>query len=82
MKANVEIAIPEFNSLGSKEVKFTQKESVEETFNSILKTLNKSDSKNWQSIEFDFDNDTILVCKHWLIETDFNFSLSHQIQVN
>ena len=79
MEAIISIAIPEFNSLADRKIKFTQKENAEETFKSILTSLNKKDSKNWQSVEFEFNNENVLVCKHWLIETDFNFELSHQI---
>ena len=80
MKATISFGIPEFNSLGTKEINFTPKEDKETTFRSIWKSLNKTLDKNWQSIEFDFNNETILVCKHWLKETNFNFEQSHQIQ--
>jgi hypothetical protein len=80
MKATVSFKIPEFNSMGTKEINFKEQEDKETTFRSILKSFNKTLDKNWQSIEFDFNNETILVCKHWLIETEFNFEQSHQIQ--
>ena len=80
MKALVSFNIPEFNSIGTKEFKFKEKENAENTFKSICKSFNKTLNKNWQSIEFDFNNETILVCKHWLIETNFNWNESHQIQ--
>jgi len=80
MSAIVSFKIPEFNSIGTKEIKFKEQENAENTFRSIWKSFNKTLDKNWQSIEFEFNNGTILVCKHWLIETDFNFELSHQIQ--
>jgi hypothetical protein len=80
MKATVSFKIPEFNSMGTKEINFKEQEDKETTFRSIWKSFNKTLDKNWQSIEFDFNNETILVCKHWLIETDFNFEQSHQIQ--
>lgn len=72
--------IPEFNSFGSKEIKFKELQDKESTFKSILKSFNKKLDKNWNSIEFKFENESILICKHWLIETDFNFELSHQIK--
>lgn len=78
--AIVNFGIPEFNSLATKEVKFKEQENKENTFISILKSFNKTLDKNWQSIEFEFNNETILVCKHWLHETNFNFEESHQIQ--
>ena len=80
MKALVSFKIPEFNSIGTKEFKFKEQEDAEDTFRSICKSFNKTLNKNWQSIEFDFNNETILVCKHWLIETNFNWNESHQIQ--
>lgn len=52
---------------------------MENTFRNCCKKLPKFIDKKWQSIEFKFNNETILVCKHWLIETDFDFSNSHQI---
>ena len=45
MEAIISIAIPEFNSLADRKIKFTQKENAEETFKSILTSLNKKDSK-------------------------------------
>ncbi len=80
MEATVSVAIPEFNSFGDKKIKFKPGESKESTFKSILNSLNKSDSKNWRSIEFEFEDETILVCLHWLTETGFDFEQSHQIQ--
>ncbi len=79
MTATINFKIPEFNSIGSKEVKFKQQDTCEETFREIWKSLNKTLDKNWESIEFEFNNQSILVCRHWLQETDFNFSQSHQI---
>lgn len=79
MKAIINFKIPQFYSLGTKEVKFKQQDTCEETFIVIWKSLNKTLDKNWESIEFEFNNQSILVCRHWLQETDFNFSQSHQI---
>ncbi len=79
MKATVSFKIPEFHSLGTKEINFKKFEDKETTFRNIWKSFNKTLDKNWQSVEFEFNNETILVCKHWLIETDFNFEESHQI---
>jgi hypothetical protein len=79
MKATINFKITEFHSLGSKEVNFKHQETCEDTFRSIWKSLNKTLDKNWQSIEFEFNNETILVCRHWLKETNFNFQESHQI---
>lgn len=78
--AIVSFTIPQFNSISTKEINFKDAEDKETTFRNIWKSFNKSLDKNWQSIEFEFNNETILVCKHWLRETDFNFELSHQIQ--
>jgi len=79
-KAIITLGITEFNSIGTKEINFKDFEDKETTFRNILKSLNKFLDNNWQSIEFEFENETILVCKHWLKETDFNFDLSHKIQ--
>lgn len=79
-KAIISFGIPEFNSIGTKEIKFKDFEDKETTFRNIWKSLNKNLDKNWQSIKFEFENEIILVCKHWLEETNFNFDLSHQIQ--
>jgi len=78
-KAIVSFGIPELNSLGTKEVNFKDFEDKETTFKNICKSFNKTLNKNWNSIEFEFEGETILVCKHWLEETDFNFDLSHLI---
>lgn len=78
--AIVSFGIPEFNSLATKEVKFKEQEDKETTFRSIWKSFNKTLNENWQSIEFEFNNENILVCRHWLKETNFNFEESHQIQ--
>lgn len=80
MKAQINFKIPQFNSLGSKEVKFKEQNTCEETFREIWKSLNKTLDKNWESIEFEFNNQSILVCRHWLQETDFDFNQSHKIQ--
>ena len=80
MEAIVSFKIPEFHSIGSKKIKFNQFEDKETTFRNIWKSFNKTLDKNWQSVEFEFNNETILVCKHWLIETNFNWEESHQIQ--
>ena len=82
MKATICFIIPEFHSIGSKEVTFSQKECKESTFNSILNNLNKKLSNNWESITFNFDGDEIMISKHWFLETDFNFELSHTINGN
>lgn len=78
MKAKVSFKIPEFNSIGTKEINFKEQEDKETTFRNIWKSFNKTLDKNWQSIEFDFNNETILICKNWLIETNFDFNKSHQ----
>ena len=78
MKATVIFKIPEFNSIGTKEINFKQQGDKESTFKNIFNSFTKNLDKNWESIEFDFNNETILVCKHWLKETDFNFNLSHK----
>lgn len=78
--ATVSFLIPEFNSIANKEIKFTQANDKETTFRNIWKTFNKNLNKNWQSVEFQFNNQNILVCRHWLKETNFNFELSHEIQ--
>ncbi len=78
--AIVSFKIPEFHSFGTKEIKFKESENSEETFKSILKKLNKNLTKNWESIEFTFNCSDFLVCRHWLIETNFNWEESHQIQ--
>jgi len=80
MKAIITFGIPEFNSIGTKELSFNSQENAENTFKSIWKSFNKMLDQNWQSIEFEFNNETILVCKHWLQETNFNWEQSHQIQ--
>ncbi len=80
MEATINFLIPEFNSFGSKKKSFKELETAESTFNNILNSLGRTFSKNWQSIEFEFNNKNILVCRHWLIETDFNWNESHQIQ--
>ena len=80
MTARVNFLISEFRSLATKEIKFTPQDNAEDTFKNIWKSFNKTLDKNWQSIEFEFNNQTILVCKHWLKETNFNFQESHQIQ--
>jgi hypothetical protein len=79
MKAKISFKIPEFHSMGIKEINFKEQVDKETTFKSIWKSFNKNLDKNWQSIEFDFNNETILVCRHWLIETNFDFNNSHQI---
>jgi hypothetical protein len=80
MIATVSFSISEFHSLSTKDVRFLAKDNAEDTFISIWKSFTKTLDKNWQSIEFEFNNETILVCKHWLKETNFNFQESHQIQ--
>lgn len=77
--ATVEFKIPEFKSGGSKEVKFKELDTCEDTFRGIWKSFPKNLDENWESIEFDFKEERIQVCRHWLIETDFDFELSHQI---
>ena len=57
--------------------KCTKGTTAEETFKSALSSLPKRISKTWESIEFEFENEKITVCEHWLEETDFNFSQSH-----
>ena len=80
MKATVSFGIPKFNSIATKEIKFKQEIDCETTFRSIWKSFNKTLDKNWKSIEFECNNKTILVCRHWLIENNFNWNKSHQIQ--
>ena len=76
----LEFGILEFNSIGSKEIKMNEiLDTAEQTFNACLLLIPKRLLKTWQSIEFEFNNQTILVCKHWLIETNFDFENSHQI---
>ncbi len=55
------------------------KGTPEETFRNALNSLPKKIQKNWEQISFDFHGNTFLIMKHWLIETDFNFELSHEI---
>ena len=55
------------------------KETPEETFINALNSLPKKIQKNWEQIYFDFHGNTFLIMKNWLIETDFNFELSHEI---
>jgi len=82
MEAIVSFKIPEFHSFGTKKifVKNAKSDNSEETFKNILKSLGRTFTKNWESIEFEFNNENILVCRHWLIETNFNWEESHQIQ--
>jgi hypothetical protein len=79
MIATVSFKIPEFTSYATKDIRFIEGKDLESTFKLIWKSFTKSLDKNWESVEFQFNNETILVCKHWLIETDFDFSNSHQI---
>lgn len=60
------------------DVKAHPKDTPEETFREILNVLPKKVSKTWESISFD----NLEVRKDWLIETDFDFSKSHQIIEN
>ena len=55
------------------------KENAEETFRNALNTLPKKIQENWEQISFDFNGNTFLIMRHWLIETNFNFELSHEI---
>ena len=55
------------------------KENAEETFKSALNSLPKKIQENWEQISFDFHGNTFLIMRHWLIETNFNFELSHEI---
>ena len=55
------------------------KETPEETFRNALNSLPKKMQKNWEQISFDFNGNTFLIMKRWLIETNFNFELSHEI---
>lgn len=85
----VGFGIPEFNSLAEVEIKsrsfssaelLTKTGSQEErTFKMILEKLPKRISKHWKSVEFTFQGERILVCKHWLDETGNDFSLSHEV---
>jgi hypothetical protein len=82
MEAIVSFKIPEFHSVGTKKifVKNGAGNNSEETFKNILKSLSKTLTKNWESIEFDFNCSTFLVCRHWLIETNFDWYNSCQIK--
>lgn len=55
------------------------KETPEEIFRNALNSLPKKIQENWRQISFDFHGNTFLIMKHWLIETNFNFELSHEI---
>jgi len=70
----------EFNSVNSKEIKFKEQETPELTFKFILNKLKGSISKTWESVEFEFEEKTVVVLKSWLIETNFDFSQSHTIE--
>ena len=59
--------------------KIELKETPEETFINALNCLPKKIQKNWEQISFDFKGNTFLIMRHWLIETNFNFELSHKI---
>ncbi len=81
MEAIVSFKIPEFNSFGTKKifVKNGIGANSEETFKNILKSFSKTLTKNWESVEFEFNLSTFLVCRQWLIETNFDWEQSHQI---
>lgn len=54
--------------------KVNPKESQEDTFKEILKTLPNKILKTWESISFD----NIEVRKDWLLETNFDFNRSFE----
>ena len=54
-------------------------DTIEQTFKNCLNSLPKHISKGWETITFDFENETIEVVKQWLIETDWNFNSSVNI---
>lgn len=60
-------------------IKVELKETPEETFRNALNSLPKQIQKNWEQISFDFHGNTFLIMKRWIIETNFNFELSHEI---
>jgi hypothetical protein len=45
----------------------------------ILEDNLRQIEKGWESISFINEGETIEVFRHWLIETDFDFSQSHTI---
>ncbi len=53
--------------------------SDEDIFRSCWKSLPKRIERNWKSISFFDEGVRITVCKHWLIETDFDFANSHKV---
>jgi hypothetical protein len=53
--------------------------SNEDIFLSCWRSLPKRLDKGWESISFVNEGETIEVLKHWLEETDFDFSQSHTI---
>ena len=59
--------------------KIELKETPEETFRNALNSLPKKIQESWEQISFDFHGNTFLIMKRWLIETNFNFELSHEI---
>ena len=73
MKANVEIAIKEFNSIGTKKISYTEQPSPEDTFKNILSKLGKKDTLNWIEISFCQLDTLYVVRKDLLIETNFDF---------
>ena len=57
------------------EFKVEPKNTQEETFQETLKVIPKKVLKTWESMEFE----NIEVRKDWLLETDFDFTKSHQV---
>ena len=55
--------------------KVEHKNTQEETFQETLKVIPKKVLKTWESMEFE----NIEVRKDWLLETDFDFTKSHQV---
>ncbi len=55
--------------------KVEPKNTQEETFQETLKVIPKKVLKTWESMEFE----NIEVRKDWLLETDFDFTKSHQV---
>ena len=81
-KIIIDFRVSEFNSLGTQSLSFKNvlTDNSEKTFKNILAKLNKNLAQKWESIEFEFKGDNILVCRYWLEESNFNWQESHQIE--
>ena len=55
--------------------------SNEEIFKFCWGSLSKRLDKGWESISFINEGEKIEVFRHWLIETDFDFSQSHETEI-